>query len=219
MLQPVAVAHKNLSDYASIVGRPLVDEIQALAERVQGKRVLHLSATAFGGGVAEILNTLVPLMVDVGLECEWQVVYGREEFFNTTKMMHNALQGNPQDLTDEQWQTWLRYNEINASQLSEGWDVCIVHDPQPAAIPSLVLDKARHWVWRCHIDLSTPNADTIARLVPYLEPYEAAVFHTEQYVPEGMDGRAHIIPPALDPLAAKKLAFSPEDAVYICSPV
>jgi trehalose synthase len=217
MLQPVSVAHKNLSDYASIVGRPLVDEIQALAERVKGKRVLHLSATAFGGGVAEILNTLVPLMVDVGLECEWQVIYGREEFFNTTKMMHNALQGNPQDLTDEQWQTWLRYNEINASQLSEGWDVCIVHDPQPAAIPSLVLDKARHWVWRCHIDLSTPNADTIARLVPYLEPYEAAVFHTEQYVPGGMDGRAHIIPPAIDPLAPKNMAFSPEDAVYICS--
>src|SRR5579884_958567 len=117
MLQPVAVAHKQLADYTSIVGRTLIDEIRERAERLRGKRVLHLSATAFGGGVAEILSTLVPLMVDVGLECEWQVIYGREEFFNVTKMMHNALQGNPQDLDEEEWQIWLRYNEINAAQL------------------------------------------------------------------------------------------------------
>ena len=216
MLQPVSVAQKNLSDYASIVGRTLVEEICERAERLKGKRVLHLSATAFGGGVAEILNTLVPLMRDVGLECEWHVIYGREEFFNTTKLMHNALQGNPQGLDAEQWQIWLRYNEINASQLSEGWDVCIVHDPQPAAIPSLVRDKAGKWVWRCHIDLSSPNADTLAGLAGYLDPYQAAVFHMPDYVPGGMDGRAHIIPPAIDPLAPKNMAFSPEDAVYIC---
>ncbi|MBV8431880.1 MAG: glycosyl transferase family 1, partial [Solirubrobacterales bacterium] len=216
MLQPVSVAQKNLADYASIVGRSLVEQIQQLAEPLRGTRVLHLSATSFGGGVAEILNTLVPLQQDVGLEAEWQVVYGREEFFNTTKLMHNALQGAPQDLDEEQRRIWLHYNEINAAQLSEGWDVCIVHDPQPAAIASLVPDKARHWIWRCHIDLSNPNQDTLAHLVPYLEPYEAAVFHMQQYVPGGMDGRAHIIPPAIDPLAPKNMAFSPEDAVYIC---
>jgi trehalose synthase len=216
MLQPVSVAQKNLADYASIVGRPLVEEILRLAEALKGKRVLHLSATSFGGGVAEILNTLVPLMHDIGLEAEWQVIYGREEFFNTTKLMHNALQGAPQDLDEEQRRIWLHYNEINASQLSEGWDVCIVHDPQPAAIASLVPDKARHWIWRCHIDLSNPNQDTLAHLVPYLEPYEAAVFHMQDYVPGGMDGRAHIIPPAIDPLAPKNMAFAPEDAVYIC---
>jgi trehalose synthase len=216
MLQPVSVAHKHLADYASLVGRTLVDEIHQLAEPLKGKRVLHLSATAFGGGVAEILNTLVPLMVDAGLECEWQVIYGREEFFNTTKLLHNALQGNPQDPSEEQWQVWLRYNEINATQLSEGWDVCIIHDPQPAAIASLVPDKAHHWVWRCHIDLSAPNLDTLARLTPYLEHYEATVFHMDQYVHPGMNGRANIIPPAIDPLAPKNMAFSPEDAVYIC---
>src|SRR5438270_13004641 len=173
MLQPVSVANKTLSDYASLVGRSLIEEIQQLAEVLKGKRVLHLSATAFGGGVAEILTTLVPLMVDVGLACEWQVIYGREEFFNTTKLMHNALQGSPNGLSAEQWDIWRRYNEINAQQLSDGWDVCIVHDPQPAAIPSLVLDKAGKWVWRCHIDLSTPNADTLTQLVPYLDPYLA----------------------------------------------
>src|SRR5579875_3200506 len=112
MLQKVAVANKSLSDYASIVGRTLVEEIRERAERLKGKRVLHLSATAFGGGVSEILMTLVPLMIDVGLDVEWQVIYGREEFFNVTKIMHNSLQGNPQELSEEQWATWLRYNEI-----------------------------------------------------------------------------------------------------------
>ena len=216
MLQQITVPHKHLADYASIVGRSLADEIRERADRLKGKRILHVSATAFGGGVSEILYTLVPLMIDVGLEAEWHVIFGREEFFNATKVMHNALQGNPQDLTEEQWDIWQRYNEINARDLSEGWDVCIVHDPQPAALASLVPAKARRWVWRCHIDLSTPNPATLARLVPYLEPYPAAVFHMPKYVPSGMDGRAHIVPPAIDPLAPKNMAFSPDDAVYIC---
>jgi trehalose synthase len=216
MLQPVSVAQKHLADYASIVGRPLVEQIRESAERLVGKRVLHVSATSFGGGVSEILNTLVPLMVDVGLECEWHVIYGREEFFNTTKLMHNALQGNAQDLSEQDWQTWLHYNEINARELSTDWDLCIIHDPQPAALASLVSEKARKWVWRCHIDLSTPNPGTLTRLRPYLDPYDASVFHMSQYVPAGMDGHAHIVPPAIDPLAPKNMAFSPEDAVYIC---
>jgi trehalose synthase len=216
MLQPVGLAQKHLADYQSISGRKLIDEIRERAGRIEGKRILHVSATAFGGGVSEILNTLVPLMVDVGLDCEWHVIYGREEFFNATKVMHNAVQGSPQDLSEEQWQTWLRYNEINASQLSEDWDVCIIHDPQPAAICSMVPQKARSWVWRCHVDLSTPNPFTLERLLPYLEPYQAVVFHLDEYVPSGMDGRSYIVPPAIDPLAPKNMAFSPEDAVYIC---
>jgi trehalose synthase len=216
MLQPVSVAQKHLSDYASIVGRTLIDEIRERAERLRGKRILHVSATAFGGGVSEILYTLIPLMIDVGLDCEWDVIYGREEFFNATKVMHNALQGSTQDLTEEQWEIWKHYNEINAQELASGWDVCIVHDPQPAALASLVTEKARQWIWRCHIDLSSPNPATLERLVPYLAPYPAAVFHMPQYVPPGVDGRATIVPPAIDPLAPKNMAFSPDDATYIC---
>jgi trehalose synthase len=216
LLQPVSVAQKSIADYASIVGRPLVDEIRGRAKRLEGKRILHVSATAFGGGVSEILYTLVPLMIDVGLGCEWQVIYGREEFFNATKVMHNALQGSPNDLSDEEWDTWLRYNEINGRELTEGWDVCIVHDPQPAAMCSLVGDKASNWVWRCHIDLSTPNAATLGRLVSHLECYDASVFHIPAYVPTSMNGRAEIFPPAIDPLNPKNMAFSSEDAVYIC---
>ena len=217
MLQAVALAHKSLADYTHIVGRPLIEEIRELAEPLRGRRVVHLSATAFGGGVSEILYTLVALMRDVGLEVEWQVIYGREEFFNATKLMHNALQGHPQDLSEEQWATWRQYNEMNARELSRGWDVCIVHDPQPAAIYSLVPEKARGWVWRCHIDVSTPNPATMKRLLPFIEGYPQSLFHVEDYVPDGMNGGVNIVPPAIDPLTPKNMALSHEDAVFVCS--
>jgi trehalose synthase len=216
VLQPVNVGTKSLADYTHIVGRDLIEEIRALAEPLQGARVVHVSATSFGGGVAEILYTLVPLMKDVGLDCEWQVIYGREEFFNATKLMHNALQGNPQDLSAEEWETWQRYNEMNARKLAPGWDVALIHDPQPAALLSLVPEKARGWVWRCHIDLSTPNPATIERLLPFICDYPQSLFHMADYVPEGMGGKVNIVPPAIDPLAPKNMALSPEDAAYVC---
>jgi trehalose synthase len=216
VLQPVAVGSKNLADYTHIVGRDLVQEIRELAEPLKGSRVVHISATAFGGGVSEILYTLVPLMRDVGLECEWQVIYGREEFFNATKLMHNALQGAPDDLTDEQWDTWRRYNEMNARELVGGWDVCLIHDPQPAALYQLVPEKARGWLWRCHIDVSSPNPDTMGKLLPYIADYPQSVFHVADYAPRGMNGHVNIVPPAIDPLAPKNMALSPEDAAYVC---
>jgi trehalose synthase len=216
VLQPVVLAHKSLADYTHIVGRELIEQIRELAEPLKGRRVVHLSATAFGGGVSEILYTLVPLMRDVGLEVEWQVIYGREEFFNSTKLMHNALQGNPQDLTEEQWGVWRSYNEMNARELSRGWDVCVVHDPQPAALPSLAQEKSRAWVWRCHIDISTPNPRTLEQLLPYIQRYPASLFHVEGYVPAGMNGGVNIVPPAIDPLTPKNMALSRDDAVYVC---
>jgi trehalose synthase len=216
VLQPVATGHKTLADYTHICGRELIEEIKSLAEPLKGRRVVHVSATAFGGGVSEILYTLVPLMRDVGLDCEWQVIYGREEFFNATKLMHNALQGNPQDLDEEQWRTWEQYNEMNARELSGGWDVCLVHDPQPAGLFKLVPEKARDWVWRCHIDLSTPNPATIERLLPFIADYPETLFHMRDYVPEGMRGAVNVVPPAIDPLTPKNMALSPEDASYVC---
>src|SRR4051794_2123278 len=218
MLQPVAVGHKSLADYTHLAGRSLVAEIREIAEDLQGLKVLHLSATAFGGGVSEILYTLVPLMTDVGIEVEWQVMLGREEFYNVTKRLHNALQGNPDSLSDEEWKIFERYNALNASEIGGGWDVIIVHDPQPAGIRNHVPDKADTWIWRCHIDLSAPNPDAISRLVPFVREYDGSVYHIEQYVPAGLDGaaNAHMIPPAIDPLSPKNMQLSPEDAAYVC---
>jgi trehalose synthase len=216
VLQPVAVASKSLADYTHICGRELIAEIRELAEPLRDWRVVHVSATAFGGGVSEILYALVPLMRDVGLDCEWQVIYGREEFFNATKLMHNALQGAPQDLDEEQWATWRQYNEMNARELSGGWDMCLVHDPQPAALHHLVPEKARGWLWRCHIDLSTPNEQTMARLLPHIKDYPQSMFHLREYVPAGMEGNVYVVPPAIDPLTPKNMALSPEDASYVC---
>jgi trehalose synthase len=215
VLQPVAVGHKSLADYTHIVGRPLVDEVRKLAEPLRGRRVLHLSATAFGGGVSELLYTLVPLMRDVGIEAEWQVIYGREDFFNATKLLHNALQGAPAGLADEDWATWQRYNEMNARELSDGWDVVVVHDPQPAAMFRLAPEKAEAWVWRCHIDLSAPHRESLQRLLPWVADYPAALFHARDYVPEGMRARIHVVPPAIDPLAPKNMALSPDDARFV----
>jgi trehalose synthase len=215
VLQPVSTGHKNLVDYTHICGRHLIQEIRDLAEPLRDTKVVHVSATAFGGGVSEILYTLIPLMRDVGLHCEWQVIYGREEFFNATKLMHNALQGHPQDLSHDQWATWEHYNEINARDLHDGWDICLVHDPQPAALFKLVPEKAKAWLWRCHIDVSTPNPATIERLLPWISDYPQTVFHLRDYVPDGMNGNVNIVPPAIDPLAPKNMALSPEDASYV----
>jgi trehalose synthase len=219
VLQPVSVGHKSLADYTHLVGRPLVQEIRDLAELLQGLRVLHLSATAFGGGVSEILYTLIPLMNDAGIAAEWQVMLGREEFYNATKRLHNALQGNPDPLTEEEWEVYFRYSERNAAEITSGWDVIIVHDPQPAGIRRLVPEKARTWVWRCHIDLSTPNPEVIERVVPLIAEYDASVWHVRDYVPASMDGASpgvHILPPAIDPLSPKNMALSPEDAAFVC---
>ena len=134
MLQEVALGQKSLADYTHIAGRGLIEQIRGLAEPLKGKRVLHVSATAFGGGVSEILYTLVPLMRDAGLDVHWQVILGREDFFNVTKLMHNSLQGDPESISDQQWEVFEAYNVMNAQGLEEEWDVIIVHDPQPAGL-------------------------------------------------------------------------------------
>ncbi len=219
MLNEVALGQKSLTDYTHIVGKGLTEQIRELAEPLQGKRVLHVSATAFGGGVSEILYTIVPMMRDVGIDAHWHVIFGKEEFFNATKLLHNALQGAPETLTEEQWALFDEINAMNAGGLEGEWDTVIVHDPQPIGLRRGALDKARNWIWRCHIDLSTPNPAPIARLLPLIEEYDATVWHMPTYVPDGVDhGKdgVNIIPPAIDPLSPKNMAFSPEDAAFVC---
>jgi trehalose synthase len=217
VLQEVALGQRALADYTHIAGRGLIDEIRERAAAFQGKRVLHVSATAFGGGVSEILYTLVPLMSDIGLEAHWQVILGREEFFNVTKLMHNSLQGDEQSISEQQWEVFEAYNAMNAQGLDSDWDVIIVHDPQPAGLRLNALEHARRWVWRCHIDLSAPNRSTLGRLLPLIRGYDATVWHMRQYVPKDLDGgEVEIVPPAIDPLSPKNMALSPEDAAFVC---
>src|SRR6478609_8216806 len=181
MLQEVPVGHKSISDYTHVVGKELTERIRELAKPLEGQRVLHVSATAFGGGVSEILYTIVPLMRDAGLDAHWHVIFGKEEFFNATKLLHNSLQGAEESLSDEQWQVFDEINAINAEGLQGEWDTIIVHDPQPIGLRRGATEKSRNWIWRCHIDLSEPN------------------------------------PPAIDPLSPKNMAFSPDDAAFVCN--
>src|SRR5918911_911333 len=216
MLQLVNVGQKSLADYATIASRGLMDEIRRLAESLQSKRVLHLSATAFGGGVAEINYALIPLMRDAGLDVEWRIIRGGEDFFAVTKTIHNALQGNPQALADDQRETFARYNALNARELEDEYDFVIVHDPQPASIVDHFAGLPGQWIWRCHIDLSEPNQQVLEALLPSLSRYDAAIFHRRQYVPvvPGLPP-SYIWPPAIDPLTPKNMALSGEDAAYI----
>ncbi|HSC91113.1 MAG TPA: glycosyltransferase [Gaiellaceae bacterium] len=217
MLPLVNVGHKALADYATIATRGLMDEIRRLAEPLAGKRVLHVSATAFGGGVAEINYTLVPLMADAGLEVEWRIIRGQDEFFNVTKAIHNALQGDPTALTEEQQALFRRYSDENAAELDpDDYDFVVVHDPQPIAMIDRLEGSSAKWIWRGHIDFSTPNPQVLAYLLPSLRRYDAAIFHMPEYVPHA-DGLppCFIWPPAIDPLAPKNMALSAEDAAYI----
>jgi trehalose synthase len=216
MLQLVSPGHKSHADYASLATRGLMEEIHRLAEPLRGKRVVHLSATAYGGGVAEINYALVPLMADIGLDVEWRIIKGADEFFGVTKTIHNALQGDPHGLIESQKQIFRRYNAENAEEFADDYDFVIVHDPQPAAMIDHFSGSPAHWIWRCHIDLSTPNPEVIEFLAPSLERYDAAVFHRAEYVPDEVALRkAFIWPPAIDPLTPKNMALSAEDAAYV----
>jgi trehalose synthase len=216
MLPVVNVGHKALADYATIATRGLMDEIRRLAEPLQGKRVVHLSATAFGGGVAEINYTLVPLMADAGLDVEWRIIQGADEFYDVTKTIHNALQGDPTGLTDEQREIFRRYQAANAEAFEGEYDFVIVHDPQPVGMIDFSPESSAKWIWRFHIDMSAPNEDVLAFLLPSIRRYDAAIFHLAGYVPRTVEMPACFIwPPAIDPLSPKNMALSAEDAAYI----
>lgn len=213
----VNFGHKLLSDYRSTLVPGMYDEIRELGQSLAGARVLHLSATAFGGGVAEIMYTLMPLMADVGLEPEWGIIHGTDEFYDVTKLLHNSLQGDDATLSDAQRETYLRYQQINARLFSpDDYDIVIVHDPQPLGVIQHHRDSWAKWAWRCHIDMSTPNPDTLEFIRPLFAGYGGAFFHRAEYVPDGWSGPApEIVAPAIDPLAPKNMALAHRDAAYI----
>lgn len=216
MLSPVNIGHRSLADYNNIVSPTLMEEIHELAAPLKGLRVNHINATAFGGGVAEILYTLGPLMADVGLDVEWNVLFGKDEYFNVTKAMHNGLQGDPRSLNDDEKAIYERYNALNAEGVTTDYDVMVIHDAQPAGMRNHAADRAARWIWRVHIDLSTPNTDYLDYLLPMVSEYDAAIFHMQEYVPDDPRvPRAVIMPPAIDALSPKNMAFAPDEAARI----
>jgi len=215
MLTSVPVTPKALVDYRPIVGDAPIDEIQRLAEPLRGARVLHLNATAFGGGVAEILSALVPLLNDLGLKADWQIIGGADEFFAVTKAIHNGLQGMFVPWTPSMRDTWLHYNRLNADLLDGEYDFVVVHDPQPAGVLALALEQGRakvgKWVWRCHIDLTAAQPELWDFIRPFLAPYDASIFTLKAYAKDDVSTReVFFFPPAIDPLSPKNVALPPD---------
>ena len=177
MLEPIAVETNALDEYRAFTRNGVIDEIYELASDLRGARVAHINATANGGGVAEILRSLVPLYNDLGIETVWRVLEGNDPFFDVTKRIHNAMQGANNGFAREDWDIYLSCNRDNAKALSDGeYDVVFIHDPQPAAIRQFTQETAKHWVWRCHIDTSTPNPETWRFMSDIVNGYDAAVF-------------------------------------------
>ena len=213
-LELVGVKRKSLEEYRNIVGDGPVEEARTLARELGGLRLLHLSSTATGGGVAELLNSLVPLEADCGLDVQWRLLCPSDELFKVTKGFHNALQGQEWPLDVQGKEIYLDHNRHCAAMLDpDDYDVVIVHDPQPAAFPHFVGANHARWVWRCHIDPSQPNDAVWQFLHPYVSQYDAAVFTMKEFVPPGLSGpRLHFISPAIDPLSPKNRALPK----YLC---
>jgi trehalose synthase len=207
-LEKVPVIRKFLKSYRPIIGDELIDEINTVAERLRSIRLLHVNATISGGGVAELLKSLVPLEQDCGLEVEWRVLCKHERLFEATKNFHNALQGMPINLTPEVKKVYLERNEHCAAMLSDEYDVVIIHDPQPLAIPTFENFSGTKWIWRCHIDTSAPNPEVWGFLPPFVENYNATVFTLPEFVPSDLSApEVAFIPPAIDPLSEKNRAL------------
>ncbi len=222
MLNRVPLKAKSLSRYVRSMGEEPIARIEQLAKAFQGARVLHINATSYGGGVAEILATLVPLMKGVGIDADWQVMYGTDDFYNVTKAMHNALQGMDVGWTPQMEQIYMEQSIFNVSQLEADYDFIIIHDPQPAAFLGLVEEhspsgRQGKWIWRCHIDTSTPFAPVADFLFPLITDYDESVFTMADYVPAEQDlPHVTMMAPTIDPISLKNVPLSAEtiDAIF-----
>jgi trehalose synthase len=191
----------GIDAYAEFVGQATIDEIKLLGDHLRGRRVQHINSTAVGGGVAEILNRLIPLLRELGVDATWDVIRGGEAFFAVTKTIHNALHGQPVALTEHDVAVYRETTEQNLAQLSLSDDIVFVHDPQPAGLIAARAPGSR-WIWRCHIDLSAPSLPVWEFLRPLVERYNAAVFSAPQFSRTLPIDQA-LIAPSIDPLADK----------------
>jgi trehalose synthase len=216
-MRRVVLAPKSICEYEGLIGEEAVSEIKELAAPLKGARVLHVNATAYGGGVAELLPSLVGLKCGLGLEVEWRVLSGNDSFFELTKKLHNGLQGMDVDLDPSDRALYLSTLEGNLGVFSQDWDFVVVHDPQPMGLVGL-LDGRRtgHWLWRCHIDTSTPEAAAVDFLAPYIGYFEVAIVSMPGYATPNLNlGRTKVVLPSIDPLTPKNQALAPSLARQI----
>ena len=206
MLTSVQIGAQRLDRYRRSCGAEVVEQLRADAAPLQGARVLHLNATPYGGGVAELLRSEVPLLCNLGIDAQWKLVTGDEEFFRVTKAIHNGLQGAPEAIPPGAWETYDRVSRSTAEALDVDYDLVVVHDPQPLPLPHLRGRGTSRWIWRCHVDTSDPDDAVWERLERYFDDFDAAVFTSEAFVPRSFPARlVEVVPPAIDPESPKNI--------------
>lgn len=199
----------SLEKYRPVAPQGTLESIYAIGDKIAGTHFLHVNSTRIGGGVAEILNRLVPLLEEVGVKPRWEVIAGNELFFETTKAFHNALQGIEQRITQEMFDSYVAANEDNVKKLDLSADVALIHDPQPAALIEHQPEGAQ-WVWRCHIDMSKPQRNVWRFLRPYVLKYQATVFSLPKFA-QRLPIPQFLIYPSIDPLSDKNRELEPEE--------
>jgi len=209
-MTPVQVATRvPLDDYSGVVGAGEIDEMRALANPLSGRTVQMVNSTAVGGGVAEMLNRLVPLAEELGLNIRWEVMTGGDDFFEVTKAFHNALHGEPYHPEPAHFEIFRAYNEQNVKRIPLDAEFVIIHDLQPAGLIEARQQKAGRWIWRCHIDLSHPNPSVWSFLEAYVSQYDGAIFSSPQFARQ-LPIPQHLFYPAIDPLSEKNRELEPE---------
>jgi trehalose synthase len=194
----------DIQDYIPIVGEDSIQELYALAEGVQGNVIQNINSTSEGGGVAEILTRIIPLLRKLGIDARWDVIKGDESFFRITKSIHNALQGMNVPITKTDLESFLEVNKRNTEEMDFYGDIMFIHDPQPIALIDKRQDTARRkWVWRCHIDLSEPQMNIMDFFKNYIERYDRMVISSPKYARKDLNAKQVIIPPSIDPLSDK----------------
>ena len=199
----------RLEEYIPIVGQGVIDDLKALAERLEGKTIQHINSTAVGGGVAEILTRMVPLFQELNVNTMWDVIKGGEKFFEVTKKFHNALHGKAEEISEDDFAVFMETSINNLNEMQCSGDVVYVHDPQPIALVQKKSDNK--WIWRCHVDISSPDRVVWEFLYSFIARYDAAVFSSPEFSPK-MSIRQFLIPPSIDPLSDKNKEL-PEDVI------
>ncbi|MFQ5956866.1 MAG: glycosyltransferase [Candidatus Brocadiales bacterium] len=191
-----------ISDYTDVVGESVIKELYLLAARLEGCTVQNINSTAVGGGVAEILNRMVPLLNELGVSTTWDVIKGGEHFFQVTKKFHNALHGRQVEFTKEDWDVFAETTKSNVQTIDIVGNIVYVHDPQPIGLIKKRKKTDKKWIWRCHIDFSSPDPTVWRFLKKFIEQYDVSVFSAPQFS-KPLKTRQVLISPSIDPLSPK----------------